>query len=97
MEKRRREEMITEAEMEAAQYLMELSDEETSLEITKKRKIEEIFGKDDIYQDQCTKEMVIVRVMSPKKKKKFRTLESIYKATRPIYQSRDNKMMKQHS
>lgn len=85
MEKRRREEMmITEAEMEAAQHLIELSDEETSLDEIKKRKIEEIFGKDDVYQDPCTKGMVIVRVMSPKKKKKIRTLESIYKATRPI-------------
>ncbi|CAN7005209.1 hypothetical protein BRARA_C00397 [Brassica rapa] len=85
MEKRRREEMITEAEMEAAQHLIELSDEESSLDIIKKRKIEELFGKDDIYQDQCTKEMVIARVLSSnKKKKKFRTLESIYKATRPM-------------
>ncbi|CAF1696850.1 unnamed protein product [Brassica oleracea] len=85
MEKRRREDMITEAEMEAAQHLMELSDEETSLDIIKKRKIEELFGKDDVYQDQCTKEMVIVRVLSSnKKRKKIRTLESIYKATRPM-------------
>ncbi|CAN6805661.1 hypothetical protein Bca4012_000449 [Brassica carinata] len=85
MEKRRREGMITEAEMEAAQHLMELSDEETSLDIIKKRKIEELFGKDDVYQDQCTKEMVIVRVLSSnKKRKKIRTLESIYKATRPM-------------
>ncbi|WZZ38010.1 hypothetical protein YC2023_034269 [Brassica napus] len=77
--------MITEAEMEAAQHLMELSDEETSLDIIKKRKIEELFGKDDVYQDQCTKEMVIVRVLSSnKKRKKIRTLESIYKATRPM-------------
>ncbi|KAL0842852.1 hypothetical protein Bca101_016097 [Brassica carinata] len=78
--------MITEAEMEAAQHLLELSDEETSLDVIKKRKIEEIFGKDDVYQqDRCTKGMVIVRVMSPKKKKKkLRTIESIYKATRPI-------------
>lgn len=77
--------MITEAEMEAAQHLIELSDEESSLDIIKKRKIEELFGKDDIYQDQCTKEMVIARVLSSnKKKKKFRTLESIYKATRPM-------------
>ncbi|CAH8353683.1 unnamed protein product [Eruca vesicaria subsp. sativa] len=76
--------MITKAEMEAAQHLMELSDEESSsLDIIKKRKIEEIFGKDDTYEDHRAKEMVIVRVMSPKKKK-FRTLESIYKATRPI-------------
>ena len=78
--------MITEAEMEAAQHLVELSDEETSLDIIKKRKIEELFGKDDVYQDQCTKEMVVVRVLSSnkKKKKKIRTLESIYMATRPI-------------
>lgn len=87
MEKRRREDMmITQAEMEAAQHLIELSDEETTLDEIKKRKIEEIFGKDDVYQDPCTKEMVIVRVMPPnkKKKKKLRTIESIYKATRPI-------------
>ncbi|KAF2578128.1 hypothetical protein F2Q68_00000312 [Brassica cretica] len=77
--------MIAEAEMEAAQHLMELSDEETSLDIIKKRKIEELFGKDDVYQDQCTKEMVIVRILSSnKKRKKIRTLESIYKATRPM-------------
>lgn len=87
MEKRRREETITEREMEAAQDLMHLSDEEINLNIIKKKKkIEEIFGEDDIRdQDQCDKEMVIMRVMSSKKKKKkFRTLESIYMATRPI-------------
>ncbi|KAF8080634.1 hypothetical protein N665_0932s0034 [Sinapis alba] len=86
MERMRREEMITEAEMEAVQHLMELSDEENSLDVIKKRKIEELFGKDDVYQDPCTKGKVILRVMSlkKKKKKKLRTLESIYKATRPI-------------
>lgn len=90
MEKRRREEMITEREMEAAQELMHLSDEEViNLNIIKKKKkIEEIFGKDDgHYQDhQCKKDMVIMRAImsSKKKKKKFRTLESIYMATRPI-------------
>uniref|UniRef100_A0A1J3FP58 Uncharacterized protein n=1 Tax=Noccaea caerulescens TaxID=107243 RepID=A0A1J3FP58_NOCCA len=86
MEKRRREEVdLTETEMEVAQHMMHLSDEEINL--TKKKKIEEIFGRDDeIHQDQCKKEMVIMRVMSSttRKKKKFRTLESIYMATRPI-------------
>lgn len=79
--------MITETEMEAAQQLMHLSDEEINLNIIKKKKtIEEIFGNDDIYQDQRKKEMVIMRVMSlkKKKKKKYRTIESIYMATRPI-------------
>ncbi|EFH47649.1 hypothetical protein ARALYDRAFT_908937 [Arabidopsis lyrata subsp. lyrata] len=86
--RRRRDEMITEIEMEAAQQLMQLSDEENNINIIKKKKtIEEIFGKDDIHdQDhQCTKEMVVLRVMSSKtKKKKYRTIESIYMATRPI-------------
>ncbi|KAG7554740.1 hypothetical protein ISN44_As11g009460 [Arabidopsis suecica] len=86
--RRRREEMITEIEMEAAQQLIHLSDEESNINIIKKKKtIEEIFGKDDIHdQDhQCTKEMVVLRVMSSKtKKKKYRTIESIYMATRPI-------------
>ncbi|KAJ0266012.1 Uncharacterized protein HA466_0000820 [Hirschfeldia incana] len=85
MEKRKREVMVTEIEMEAAKDLMQLSDEEISFKIIKKKKIEELFGEDDLHEDQCTKEMVIVRVMSSKKKKKkFRTLESIYMATRPI-------------
>ncbi|CAN7036131.1 unnamed protein product [Brassica oleracea var. botrytis] len=86
MEKRRREEIET-----AAQELMQLSDEEISFKIIKKKKIEELFGEDDTHEDQCTKEMemVIVRVTSSskkwkKKEKKFRTLESIYMATRPI-------------
>ncbi|KAL0736224.1 hypothetical protein Bca4012_012434 [Brassica carinata] len=85
MVKRRREEMVTEIDTEAAQNLMQLSDEEISFKIIKKKKIEELFGEDDLHQEQCTREMVIVRVMSSKKKeKKFRTLESIYMATRPI-------------
>ncbi|CAH8281596.1 unnamed protein product [Eruca vesicaria subsp. sativa] len=79
MEKRRREEVET---AEAAQHLMQLSDEEISFRIIKKKKIEELFGEED--QDECTKEMVIVKVVSSKKRKKFRTLESIYMATRPI-------------
>ncbi|KAF8115749.1 hypothetical protein N665_0025s0201 [Sinapis alba] len=86
MEKRRREEKVTEIDKEAVQQLMQLSDEEISFKIIKKKKIEELFGEDDLHEDQCAKEMVIVRVMSSKKKekKKFRTLESIYMATRPI-------------
>ncbi|CAA7027136.1 unnamed protein product [Microthlaspi erraticum] len=89
MVKRRREGMkLTETEMDVAQHLMHLSDEEIKLNIIKKKKIEELFGKDDeIHQDQCKQEMVIMRVMSSttrKKKKKFRSLESIYMATRPI-------------
>lgn len=84
MEKRRREEMVTEIET-AAQDLMQLSDEEISFKVIKKKKIEELFGEDDTHEDQCTKERVIVRVTSSKKKeKKIRTLESIYMATRPI-------------
>ncbi|XP_010452990.1 PREDICTED: uncharacterized protein LOC104734988 [Camelina sativa] len=89
--RRRRQEMITETEMEAAQQLMQLSDEEISnLNIIKKNKkktIEDIFGVDDIHDDeddQCNKETMILRVMSPKKRKKYRTIESIYMATRPI-------------
>lgn len=81
--------MITEIEMEAAQQLMHLSDEEKNMDIIKKKKtIEEIFGKDDSHdQDQCTEEMVMLRVISSlkkEKKKKYRTIESIYMATRPI-------------
>ncbi|XP_010491631.1 PREDICTED: uncharacterized protein LOC104769179 [Camelina sativa] len=90
--RRRRQEMVTETEMEAAQQLMHLSDEEISnLNIIKKNKkktIEDIFGVDDIHDDedddQCKKETMILRVMSSKKRKKYRTIESIYMATRPI-------------
>lgn len=83
--RKRIEEMITEAETEAAQHLMHLSDEEISI-INKKKKIEEIFGNDHhVHQDQCTKKMVNMRViMSSKKKKKYRTIESLYMETRPI-------------
>lgn len=81
--------MLTEEIETAAQELMQLSDEEISFKIIKKKKIEELFGEDDTHEDQCTKEMVIVRVTSSskkwkKKEKKFRTLESIYMATRPV-------------
>ncbi|ESQ29343.1 hypothetical protein EUTSA_v100238500mg, partial [Eutrema salsugineum] len=74
------EENITEREMEAAQHLMQLSDEEDiSLNIITKKKIVALFGKDDIYQDQCTntKEMVVMRVM-PSQRKKKKKLDTAY-------------------
>ncbi|XP_024003960.1 uncharacterized protein LOC18009844 [Eutrema salsugineum] len=75
------EENITEREMEAAQHLMQLSDEEDiSLNIITKKKIVALFGKDDIYQDQCTntKEMVVMRVMPSQRKKKKKETMSDY-------------------
>ncbi|EOA21827.1 hypothetical protein CARUB_v10002293mg [Capsella rubella] len=95
--RRRRQETMTETEMEAAQQLMHLSDEETTnldniIDKKKKKTIEEIFGidNDHIHHDQdhqCNEDhQVFMRVMSlkKKKKKKYRTIESIYMATRPI-------------
>ncbi|CAN8256768.1 unnamed protein product [Cochlearia groenlandica] len=85
--------MIT--EIEAAKHFIKLSDEEiVNLNvIKKKKKIQEIFGEENddgiVDQDQCKKEVVIMKVMTSKMKKKkkarkFRTLESIYMETRPI-------------
>ncbi|KAJ9177723.1 hypothetical protein P3X46_012912 [Hevea brasiliensis] len=89
--------VLTDSEMVAAQQLMQLSDEDNSNsinrksknknncddnedsfdrssqdEITSKKKIEEIFGKEE--------EFIIERP----RKKRFRSLQSIYKDTKPI-------------
>ncbi|KAG8642947.1 hypothetical protein MANES_12G146500v8 [Manihot esculenta] len=92
--------VLTELEMVAAQQLMQLSDEDNSNsinrnsknkinncddneeesfdrssqdEITSKKKIEEIFGKEE--------EFIIIQ---RPKKRRFRSLQSIYEATKPL-------------
>ncbi|XP_048232387.1 uncharacterized protein LOC8273687 [Ricinus communis] len=89
--------VLTDSEMVAAQQLMQLSDEDNSSSINKNssnrnrkniyedeeldrrsqdeitsKKIEEIFGKDEELEQERPK------------KKRFRSIKSIYKATKPI-------------
>lgn len=89
---RKRKAEMTESDMEAAQYLIELSEDSSSDNISGKRsrncdeeqevhqrvsevrianKIREIFGEEGV-------------VSQPKKKRRYRSLMSIYMATAPI-------------